>query len=107
MMQQDIINDINYTLSLSLPQHINEEAVRNLLAGHINELVKNNFEQLVTILYRVDINEDRLKSLLKNNPGEDAGKIIAGLILERLLQKAAYRKQFSAKPSDEDNEEKW
>ena len=103
----DIIVELNNSLAIELPQKISFEEVHKRLAAHINDLVKNDFEKLVGLLYQIDINEDKLKYLLKNQPGEDAGNVIASLIIERLLQKAALRKQFTNKPSADDNEEKW
>lgn len=78
----------------------------NQLAEKINDLLIHDFNKLISLLYRVDINEAKLKNLLKKNPGEDAGKIIAELIIERQLQKIKSRKQI--KPRDENSDdEKW
>ena len=94
--------------TFQLPAAINEmEAVENYLAGKINGLIKNNFDQLIYILYRVDVNEKKLKQLLKEKPQEDAGKIIACLLIERQLQKIELRKQFTKKGGEETGEERW
>ncbi len=77
------------------------------LAAQINELIKNDFNQLVQILYRLDVNETKLKQVLNNNPNEDAGKIIAALIIERQLQKTKSREEFSKKNNPLSDEEKW
>jgi len=103
----ELIKDINTTLAIALPEKISFEKMHSELATHINQLIKNNFERLVALLYKIDINEDKLKLHLLDNPTEDAGNVIASLIIERLQQKAAYKKQFSNKPSAADNEEKW
>jgi hypothetical protein len=52
------------------------------------------------------VNESRLQNLLKENPGEDSGKMIANLIVERQLQKIQTRRDFKAKDSESDAE-KW
>ncbi len=91
-----------------LPAKINGIAeAETFLAEEINELIKNNFDRLVQILYRIDISETRLKQVLSNNPNEDAGKIIAALLIERELQKIKSRQQFSQKDGDFSDEEKW
>jgi uncharacterized protein YtpQ (UPF0354 family) len=46
------------------------------------------------------VDESRLKDLLKTNDGEDAGKIIARLIIERQRQKVQTRKVFSNPKED-------
>ena len=103
----DLIIELNNTLAMELPEKISLQELRGKLAAHINQLIKNNFENLVTLLYKIDINEDKLKLQLAHNPSEDAGNTIATLIIERLQQKAVFKKQFSKKPSSSDNEEKW
>ena len=103
----NLIAELNHSMAIALPEKISFEEVQHKLSAHINELIKNNFESLVTLLYKIDINEDKLKYLLKDHPGEDAGNVIASLIIERLQQKAIFKKQFINKPSSDDNEEKW
>ena len=91
-----------------LPGTVNEmQDAENYLAEKINELIKNDFDHLVQILYRIDVNEVRLKQVLKDNPNEDAGKIIATLIIEKQLQKMANRQQFSRQDDNFSEEEKW
>ena len=107
MENDELIQDINTIMTIALPEKISFKEVHSKLSAHINKLIKNNFESLVTLLYKIDINEDKLKIHLINNPNEDAGNVIASLIIERLLQKAIFKKQFSNKPSATDNEEKW
>jgi hypothetical protein len=55
----------------------------------------------------VDVNEAKLKQVLKDNPNEDAGKIIARLLIERQQQKIILRKQFTKKDEGFDEAEKW
>lgn len=91
-----------------LPGVVNEmQDVENFLAEQINELIKNDFNHLVQILYRIDVNEARLKQVLKDNPNEDAGKIIAQLIIERQQQKIISRNEFKKKEDGIDDNEKW
>lgn len=82
------------------------EAIQQQLEQSINDLIQNNFERLVQLLYRIDVNEKRLKQLLNDYPQTDAATIIARLIIERQLQKVKTRKQFR---NNEDiaDEDKW
>jgi hypothetical protein len=62
----------------------------------------------VALLYKIDVNEDKLKlHFLIDNPNDDAGNVIAALIIERFQQKANAKKQFTPKSTADDNEEKW
>jgi hypothetical protein len=75
----------------------------------INHLLNNDFEKLINILYRIDVSESKLKKLLKENPGINASSIIAGMIIERQLQKIRSRGQFTQPKNhdDKDENEKW
>jgi hypothetical protein len=107
MVSTDLVTAINHSLALQLPEDIALEELYNKLSAHINALIKNNFEVLVALLYKIDVNEDKLKLHLIDNPNEDAGNVIAALIIERFQQKASAKKQFTPKPPADDNEEKW
>ena len=100
-IQEQIIQLINPDLS----PEISISIFVDKLGAYINYLIQNNFEKLVSILYKIDINEDKLRQLLQKNRNENAGKIIAGLIIERQLKKIDTRKNFIKK--DSAGEEKW
>jgi len=71
-----------------------EEELEALLAEKLNILIRDDFQGFIRLLYQIDIDESALKRLLKKSPGEDAGKIIAPLIIQRQLQKIRTRRQY-------------
>ena len=79
----------------------------NELADYINRLIFSDFSKLVYILYRIDVSEQKLKLILQEHPNEDAGLIIAQLIIERQHQKAESRKKFNIDSKDIPEDEKW
>ena|SRR3982750_1663123 len=86
---------------------------RESLSPLINDLINNDFEKLVQILYRLDIDEKKLRNILAANlpagrqdTGLDAGEIIAGLVIERQLQKIRSRREFK-RDENIDEDEKW
>jgi hypothetical protein len=107
MENSELIDQVNKELALELPEKISLEELREKLAVHINSLIQNNFEQLVNLLYRIDVNENKIKSLLQTNAGENAAGIIASLIIERQMQKIKSRHEFNSRDNDFDKEEKW
>ena len=107
MGNTDLINEIKDEFALILPEKISYSELHTILSDLINNLIKNNFEKLVTHLYRIDVNEAALKKLLQQDPPEDAGKIIAKLIMERQQQKIKSRSQFSRRKTNSNEEEKW
>jgi hypothetical protein len=70
------------------------EELREQLIFLINELINSDFEALVQLLYRIDVDEKKLKQLLQAYADTDAASIIADLIISRQLQKTATKKQF-------------
>ena len=102
-----LIAQINSITALQLPEQIDVEELHGKLSIHINELIKNNFQGLLFLLYKIDVEEKKLKTHLSANANNDAGNIIATLIIERVIQREQSKKQFSNKPAADDNEEKW
>ena len=73
----------------------------------INDLIKEDFSKLVQLLYRIDVSEEKLKNLLKEHPNEDAGKLIAQIVIQRLAATKKARESFSTKSSSiEDDAER-
>lgn len=64
------------------------------LEAAVNHLINNDFSGLVQLLYRVDVDEEKLANRLKANPMQDAATIISNLLLERQLQKMAQLQKF-------------
>lgn len=83
-----------------------EEALQKL-AQKINTLIDQDLHQLISILYRMDISEARLRSLLQEKEGENAGSLIAAMMIEREAQKIKSRQQYSQRDNDINEDEKW
>ena len=103
---KSIVAVINHSLELELKESISMDELRNLLSGHIHQLINSNFNKLISILYRIDVSEIKLRQLLHDNPAEDAGKIIADLIIDRQLQKIKSRKESGTNPGIPEDD-KW
>jgi hypothetical protein len=107
MKQEDIIQTINTDLVIDLPETMGNEELISTLSAYINQLIQTDFQKLVALLYRIDVHEEKLKHFLIDHPDEDAGKIIASLIIERTQQKINFKRQFYDKSFPDDDEEKW
>jgi len=80
---------------------------KQLLVEKINDLINNDFQKLVLILYRMDVSEIKLKQLLNENAGTNAALIIADLMVERQAEKIRSRQQFSKRDENISDDEKW
>lgn len=76
------------------------------LAEFIHQLIDKDFSRLVQLLYRLDVSEAKLRSVLLEHPTGDAGEMIAQLILERIAQKEK-NKQLFKQQGDIPEDEKW
>ena len=83
------------------------EEIRRQLISLVNELINKDFSSLLQLLYRIDVDEKKIRLLLSQNADEDAANIIADLIIERQLKKVESKKQFSGEKNNEDEEERW
>jgi nitrogenase subunit NifH len=80
---------------------------KQIIAEKINELINTDFQKLISILYRMDVSEAKLKQLLNENPGTNAAPIIADLMIERQAEKIRSRQQFSKRDENISDDEKW
>ncbi len=76
------------------------------LSYHINHLITNDFTALIQLLYRLDVNEEQLRKLLKQQTNEPAANAIAKLIIERQQMKMQMKASFK-KDENIPEDEKW
>ena len=104
-MNQDHLNEAAFSIekdfesanssdSLTNYQDLNYEILKEFVKQKVEDLINRNFEKLTWILYRIDVDEEKLKNALKQNNPEKAPEVIAELIIERQLQKAKTRQEF-------------
>ncbi len=102
-MNQDLsIIKLADILQVSLKE--NEDETIKLFIDRINELMQKDFPTLLNILYRIDVSEEKLKTLLRSEPQTDAAILIMGLIIERQKEKLNSKdinKNFGDIPEDE------
>ena len=100
-LQLVIVNELGL-----VPTHNGHENMQ-ILIDRINELLEHDFQKLVSILYRMDVSEPKLRAMLKENAGRNSATIIAELMIERQLQKIKSRQQFRQRDNDINESEKW
>lgn len=103
----DIILLLNKELSLQLPEQLAMEELEQQLTDHINHLINTDFEKLIYYLYRIDVNELKMKQLLQQQGGINAAQLIARLIIERQLQKIKSRTEYKSGNTDDEGAERW
>lgn len=91
LVQQLIVKD--FQLEDQSPDISDLEKLRNWLAQQIVVLLDRDFQQFLNLLYRVDVNENKVKQAFA---GDNPIYELAGLIIERELLKVETRKRYSS-----------
>lgn len=83
---------------LTITEQASTEAIRQQLADYLESLAQTNFTKLIALLYRIDVSETKARqALARRDECESAGSVLADLIIERLLEKLAFRARYKAK----------
>jgi hypothetical protein len=73
----------------------NFDELHQILAGRILEMLRANLQDLLNLLYRIDIDETRVRQSFRNMSEEDIAADLATLVIQRELQKIEIRKKYS------------
>ena len=104
---QDIIPLLNKELSLEFSDKLAIDELEQQLTDHINHLINTDFEKLIYYLYRIDVNETKMKQVLQQQEGENAAQLIAQLIIDRQLQKIKSRAENKTSTTNDEGAERW
>jgi hypothetical protein len=103
----ELVPEINQSLEINLPVSISIDELRQKLTAYVNNLINHDFEKLVYYLYRIDVNETKMRQLLAQKEGENAAGLITDLIIERQMQKIKSRRDFRQRDNDINEEDRW
>ena len=77
-----------------LPVHDGFEKLRNKVKHVIDHLLQTDFEKLLNIMYRLDIDESKFKAVISGTYGNDVSGKLAEFVIERELKKMETRKRY-------------
>ncbi len=99
MKDQALIN-VSKLLEISVANTDNPDSIQEQflnLAVFLEQLIESDFNALLSILYRIDVSESKVRTALANNEAkENAGTILARLLIEREEEKIAFRAKYSS-----------
>jgi hypothetical protein len=84
---------------------VSEEELFQLLADHIDWLIEHRMEWLLSLMYRMDIDEAKVQWAISPLAPEPANIGLARLVLERQKQRAHTKQTY--KPEDLGEEWEW
>lgn len=76
------------------------------LVKFIKHLMSTDFEKLVFLLYRIDVNENKVKQLL-NTSTINSEELIAQAIIDRIAEKKITKEKYKQQQQDIDEDDKW
>jgi hypothetical protein len=104
-MTQQVLNEIIRLLDVPGASVSRDDGL-SILSSAVNDLLVHNPDKLISILYRMDVSEQKIKEMLHSRPNEDAGILIAQLMIDRQEARIIARRTFKM-PESDDEEEKW
>lgn len=84
-----------------------EEVLLALLAERIGELLEKQPEYLMSLLYRLDVLEEKIIPVMHPNAAEPANVGLARLVLERQKQRVATKKNIKPPPLEDWKDWSW
>ncbi|MGY0041406.1 hypothetical protein [Pedobacter sp. NJ-S-72] len=78
-----------------LENELSAEQLREKMVHAFSWLLDNDISKMMNILYRTDVDEERLKSLLISKSQLPSAEVIADEYISRQMQKIETRKKYS------------
>ena len=93
----DDLKSLNTIISrdFEIEDLVSEALLRARLVEAFAYLLDNDISKMMNILYRTDVNEEKLKKLLISNSELPSAKVIADAYLTRQKEKIETRKKYS------------
>ncbi|GIV34661.1 MAG: hypothetical protein KatS3mg031_2196 [Chitinophagales bacterium] len=87
------------TMPDKLPTFSYDE-LKNLLAQKLTQLANQEFNRFINLLYRIDLDEHRVKETLATRPYAEAMSALAEMVIQRQMQKVFTRQKYSTPQDD-------
>ena len=88
-----LIKIINNDFDLS--DQLNEEQLREVMINAFAYLIDDNFPKLIQILYKADVDQDKLKYALENTENSTSAAVITDAYIARQKAKIETWKKYS------------
>ncbi|MBX2939620.1 MAG: hypothetical protein KF880_06045 [Ferruginibacter sp.] len=87
------------------PNQLRDAELFEAFTQYIQHLINKDFDQLVQLLYRIDVDESKLKKLLQSH--ESSAEVIAQSIIQRIIQTLESKAAFKQSPPPDNDAERW
>ena len=93
-----LIKIINKDFDLS--ENLTDDQLREVIINAFAYLIEDDFQKLIQILYKADVDQDKLKYALENTENATSAAIIADAYIARQKAKVETWKKYSANNSN-------
>ncbi len=105
---QKVLGQVSQTLALEAAETPPDEAaLLALIAGRVTELLEHQPEYLMSLLYRLDVLEEKIAPVMRGHSKEPIPLALARLILERQKQRMETRRTVRPRPMDDADADDW
>ena len=87
----EVYSIISRNFEVERSGEITIESLVKLLSVRIRELLDKNLEKLVSIMYRIDLNQMKVDRIFENNSKDEIANQLAVFIIERQMEKVRTR----------------
>jgi hypothetical protein len=96
-LDKAVVETVNRNFELKLRRRIIPESeFLEILSLAIAHLLNNNTQKLLSVLYRLDVDENKFRQALLAEDSRQAAGNIARLVLAREKQKLEFRRKYSS-----------
>ncbi len=83
--------------SLPSVSELTKDEILRLLKNSLLKLLETDFQALVNLMYRLDVSEENFQSAMTGNDNGNIAQRLAGIVLEREIQRFMWKKKYSEK----------
>ncbi len=93
-----LAEQIQNTIGFEFKKAYSDAEWMDVFVQYIEEMHRTDFNRLLALLYRVDVDEQKIKAALDEaTPTSSMGYLFARLIIERLKEKLYFREKYKSK----------
>ena len=93
---KDVYSIISRNFEVETSGELTIESLVKLLSVRIRELLDRNLEKLVSIMYRIDLNQSKVDKIFENVSKDEIAYQLSVLIIERQIEKVRTRRLYKS-----------
>ena len=97
-LYQEVALSLNKELDIQDGQYLTEDEILIILINRVNELLENDKDLLMSYLYRLDISQKKIASVLRVTNVIPPEQSLARLILDRQIERIKTKRKYKQDP---------